>query len=167
MSRFRARYVGNGHGVEWGTDDFAFASTEPNGWVDRDTAAEFVQRLTMDLPPTPDPEAPPIACVEVDPIDGQRVWEATGREVRKLGDEWQRSWPWLGSDVWMEGPHGNAFAYRAYKVRRKPELRTVMVELPADVAHTLANRALDWLGQDTGIAVNSACRKALAEDGDQ
>ncbi len=37
----------------------------------------------------PDPEAPPIPCVEVEPTDGRRTWRAMGEDVRTLGDEWE------------------------------------------------------------------------------
>jgi hypothetical protein len=137
---------------------------------------------------TPDPEAPPIPCVEVDPTDGRRTWEAPGRVVRELGDEWERrilggpdvssrdEWPW------DQAPHNATILGFVYLIRRTtpPAPRTVTVELPEDVAHRFGhdeNVGSPQPTQDDRRLLHEACKAAtsdpdgtvevLTEDGDR
>lgn len=93
--------------------------------VERLTAERDSLQATIDLCgcQTADPEAPPIPCVRVDDTDGRPTWEAPGRAVRTLGDEWERrimGGPGVGSYdpyPWDREPH-DSLPCLTYLIRR-------------------------------------------------
>ncbi len=114
----------------------------------------------------PDPEAPPIPCVEVDPTgdDGRRTWRAMGEDVPELGDEWERKHP--ERTVWLTCGDAASDPEYVYLIRRTtpPAPRTVTVELPEDVAKRYGTERVQVDDHET---VLEAIAAALTEDGDR